>query len=122
MLDHINRNRDAHILIIEDPVEFVHTPKKCQITHREVGEDTPSFADAIRSAGRENADVILVGDPRYGDPKRDKAIGLDAWLRRQCLHARDLELSASEAGFRVNAPLTQDFQRALVALGVTVDS
>ncbi len=64
MLDHINRNRDAHILTIEDPVEFVHTPKKCQITHREVGEDTPSFADAIRSAGRENADVILVGELR----------------------------------------------------------
>ncbi len=64
MLDHINRNREAHILTIEDPVEFVHTPKKCQITHREVGDHTPSFADAIRSAGRENADVILVGELR----------------------------------------------------------
>ncbi len=64
MLDHINRNREGHILTIEDPVEFVHTPKKCQITHREVGEHTPSFADAIRSAGRENADVILVGELR----------------------------------------------------------
>ena len=64
MLDHINRNREGHILTIEDPVEFVHTPKKCQITHREVGDDTPSFADAIRSAGRENADVILVGELR----------------------------------------------------------
>jgi twitching motility protein PilT len=64
MLDHINRTREGHILTIEDPVEFVHTPKKCQITHREVGEHTPSFADAIRSAGRENADVILVGELR----------------------------------------------------------
>ncbi len=64
MLDHINRTREGHILTIEDPVEFVHTPKKSQITHREVGEDTPSFADAIRSAGRENADVILVGELR----------------------------------------------------------
>ncbi len=64
MLDHINRNREGHILTIEDPVEFVHTPKRCQITHREVGEHTPSFADAIRSAGRENADVILVGELR----------------------------------------------------------
>jgi twitching motility protein PilT len=64
MLDHINRNREGHILTIEDPVEFVHTPKKCQITHREVGDHTPSFADAIRSAGRENADVILVGELR----------------------------------------------------------
>jgi twitching motility protein PilT len=64
MLDHINRNREAHILTIEDPVEFVHRPRKCQITHREVGVHTPSFADAIRSAGRENADVILVGELR----------------------------------------------------------
>jgi twitching motility protein PilT len=64
MLDHINRTREGHILTIEDPVEFVHTPKRCQITHREVGEHTPSFADAIRSAGRENADVILVGELR----------------------------------------------------------
>ncbi len=64
MLDHINRTREGHILTIEDPVEFVHRPKKCQITHREVGDDTPSFADAIRSAGRENADVILVGELR----------------------------------------------------------
>lgn len=64
MLDHINRRREAHILTIEDPVEFVHRPRKCQITHREVGVHTPSFADAIRSAGRENADVILVGELR----------------------------------------------------------
>ncbi len=64
MLDHINRTREGHILTIEDPVEFVHTPRSCQITHREVGDDTPSFADAIRSAGRENADVILVGELR----------------------------------------------------------
>ena len=64
MLDHINRTRGAHILTIEDPVEFVHRPRKSQITHREVGVHTPSFADAIRSAGRENADVILVGELR----------------------------------------------------------
>ncbi|MEM7434711.1 MAG: PilT/PilU family type 4a pilus ATPase [Myxococcota bacterium] len=64
MLDHINRTREGHILTIEDPIEFVHRPNKCQITHREVGVHTPSFADAIRSAGRENADVILVGELR----------------------------------------------------------
>ncbi len=64
MLDHINRTRAGHILTIEDPIEFVHRPNKCQVTHREVGEHTPSFADAIRSAGRENADVILVGELR----------------------------------------------------------
>lgn len=70
ILDHINRTRFAHILTIEDPVEFVHKPIKSQITHREVGLDTPSFADAIRSAGRENADVILVGELRGAETMR----------------------------------------------------
>ncbi|HSN97546.1 MAG TPA: PilT/PilU family type 4a pilus ATPase [Candidatus Nanopelagicales bacterium] len=64
MIDHINATRAGHILTIEDPVEFVHQSKRCQVTHREVGDHTPSFVDAIRSAGRENADVILVGELR----------------------------------------------------------
>ena len=64
MIDHINRTRSGHILTIEDPVEFVHQPRKCLITHKEVGEHVPTFLDAIRSAGRENADVILVGELR----------------------------------------------------------
>jgi twitching motility protein PilT len=64
MVDHINRTRAGHILTIEDPVEFVHQPQRCLITHKEVGEHVPSFLDAIRSAGRENADVILVGELR----------------------------------------------------------
>jgi twitching motility protein PilT len=70
MISHINQQRSGHILTIEDPVEFVHTPIKCQVTHREVGIDTPSFADAIRSAGRENADVILVGELRGQETMR----------------------------------------------------
>ena len=64
IIDYINSTRSGHILTIEDPVEFVHQSKKCQVTHREVGDHTPSFVDAIRSAGRENADVILVGELR----------------------------------------------------------
>ena len=64
MIDHINRTRGGHILTIEDPVEFVHQPQKCLVTHKEVGDHVPSFLDAIRSAGRENADVILVGELR----------------------------------------------------------
>ncbi len=64
MIDHINRTRSGHILTIEDPVEFVHHPRKCFITHKEVGIHVPTFVDAIRSAGRENADVILVGELR----------------------------------------------------------
>ncbi len=70
LLSHINHNRDGHILTIEDPVEFVHGPARCQITHREVGVDTPSFQDAIRSAIREDADVILVGELRGAETMR----------------------------------------------------
>jgi twitching motility protein PilT len=64
MIDHINRTRAGHILTIEDPVEFVHKPRRCAVTHKEVGEHVTSFLEAIRSAGRENADVILVGELR----------------------------------------------------------
>jgi twitching motility protein PilT len=67
MLDHINRNRQCHILTIEDPVEFVHEPNKAQVTHREVGAHASSFAVAIRSAGRENPDVILIGELRTNE-------------------------------------------------------
>jgi twitching motility protein PilT len=67
MIDSINRTRACHILTIEDPVEFVHPPLKAQVTHREVGPDASSFAAAIRSAGREDADVILVGELRNNE-------------------------------------------------------
>jgi len=70
LLSHINHHRDGHILTVEDPVEFVHQPERCQITHREVGIDTPSFPDAIRSAIREDADVILVGELRGPETMR----------------------------------------------------
>jgi len=70
MIDHINRTRPGHILTIEDPIEFVHQPQRCLITHKEVGEHVPSFLDAIRSAGRENADVILVGELRGAETMR----------------------------------------------------
>jgi twitching motility protein PilT len=64
MIDHINDTRRGHILTIEDPIEFVHQTKGCLITHKEVGDHVPSFLEAIRSAGRENADIILVGELR----------------------------------------------------------
>ena len=62
MLDHINKTRACHILTIEDPIEFVHEPLRAQITHREVGVHASSFATAMRSAGRENPDVLLVSE------------------------------------------------------------
>jgi twitching motility protein PilT len=67
MIDHINRTRACHILTVEDPIEFVHQAQKAQITHREVGPHAISFASAIRSAGRENPDVILIGELRTNE-------------------------------------------------------
>lgn len=64
MIDHINENDSKHIITIEDPVEFVHKSKKCLINQREVGKNTQSFAKALRSALREDPDVILVGELR----------------------------------------------------------
>lgn len=64
MLDHINKTRACHILTIEDPIEFVHEPLRAQTTHREVGAHASSYAAAMRSAGRENADVVFIADVR----------------------------------------------------------
>jgi twitching motility protein PilT len=64
MIDYINENVYSHILTIEDPIEFVHQSKKCLINQREVGPHTMSFANALRSALREDPDVILVGEMR----------------------------------------------------------
>ena len=64
MINQINENDHAHILTVEDPIEFVHESKKCLINPREVGPHTLSFANALRSALREDPDVILVGEMR----------------------------------------------------------
>jgi len=64
IIDLINSSYNKHILTIEDPIEFVHQNKSCLITQREVGQDTRSFANALRAAGREDADVVLVGEMR----------------------------------------------------------
>ena len=64
MINHINTHHSKHVLTIEDPVEFFHNSKKSLINHREVGQDTKSFARALKSALREDPDVILVGEMR----------------------------------------------------------
>ena len=64
MVDYINANRYDHILTVEDPIEFVHTSNKCLVNQREVHRDTHSFSAALRSALREDPDVILVGELR----------------------------------------------------------
>ncbi len=64
MIDYINDNRYDHILTVEDPIEFVHQSKKCLINQREVHRDTHGFNEALRSALREDPDIILVGEMR----------------------------------------------------------
>lgn len=64
MIDHVNTNRCEHIMTIEDPIEFLHRDKKSLLNQREVEVDTKSFADALRSALRQDPDVILVGEMR----------------------------------------------------------
>jgi twitching motility protein PilT len=64
IINHMNENSDAHILTVEDPVEFVHGKKRALINHREVGKHTKSFTRALKSALREDPDSILVGEMR----------------------------------------------------------
>lgn len=64
MVNHLNESEYAHILTVEDPIEFLHEPKKCLINQREVGVHTHGFAEALRSALREDPDAILVGEMR----------------------------------------------------------
>jgi twitching motility protein PilT len=64
MIDHINLNRTAHVITIEDPIEFVHVNRKCLINQREVGVHTVGFKTALRAALREDPDIVLVGEMR----------------------------------------------------------
>ncbi len=64
LIDYINGLRHSHIIMLEDPIEFIHTNKNCIITQREIGRDTPSFGDAITEAMREDPDIIMVGEMR----------------------------------------------------------
>ncbi len=64
MIDYINRTRAAHIITIEDPIEFVHPDKRCVINQREVGNHTEGFKRALRAALREDPDIVLVGEMR----------------------------------------------------------
>lgn len=64
MVNHVNENREDHIITIEDPIEFVHDNKKCLVNQREVHNHTDSFKDALRAALREDPDILLVGEMR----------------------------------------------------------
>jgi twitching motility protein PilT len=64
MVDLANREREDHIMTVEDPIEFLHSHKRCLVNQREVGEDTRSFANALKHVLRQDPDIILVGELR----------------------------------------------------------
>ncbi len=64
LIDVVNSTRSAHIMTVEDPIEFLHSHKRCVVNQREVGEDTKSFANALRHVLRQDPDIILVGEMR----------------------------------------------------------
>ncbi len=64
MIDHVNETRSEHIVTIEDPIEYLHRNKNCLFNQREVGSDTHSFSNALRSVLREDPDVVLIGEMR----------------------------------------------------------
>jgi twitching motility protein PilT len=64
VIDYINRTRPCHVVTVEDPIEYVHTHRAAIVDQREVGADTPSFVDALRSVFREDPDVVLIGEMR----------------------------------------------------------
>ena len=64
VIDRVNQSRDAHIITLEDPIEYLHPHKMSMVNQREIGIDTQSYADALRAALREDPDVILVGEMR----------------------------------------------------------
>jgi len=98
MVDRINTVRAGHIVTIEDPVEFVHPHKRCIVNQREIGQDTPDFASALRYALRQDPDVILIGELR--DPETIQAaltVAETGHLALGTLHTR----SAAESIHRI---------------------
>ena len=98
MVDHINRNFPKHILTIEDPIEYRHVNKKSLVTQREVGRNTPNFAQALRGALREDPDVILVGEMR--DPET-MALAITAAATGQLVFGTLHTLSAAQTVDRI---------------------
>ncbi len=96
MINHMNYNRNAHIITVEDPIEYLHKHNKCMINQREVGSDTQTFANALRAALRQDPDVILVGEMRDLETISTAITAPDT---------RDLVLSTLH---RVGAPKTPD--------------
>jgi twitching motility protein PilT len=91
MIDHINETRPVHIMTLEDPIEFMHRNKKAFINQREVGEDTRSFASALKRVLRQDPDVILVGEMRDRRRSRPRSLRRKpaTWCLQPCTPPAD---------------------------------
>jgi len=98
LIDHINQTCKKHILTIEDPIEFKHKNAMSMVTHREVGRNTPSFAQALKAALREDPDVIMVGELRDTDTM---ALAITAAATGQLVFATLHTMSATQTVDRV---------------------
>jgi len=118
----INESRPAHILTVEDPIEYVHSNKMCLITHREVGRDATDFADALMAGIREDPDIILVGEMRDQETVRlaIKAAGM-GFLVFSTLHTntatgvidRMVEIFPPEEQDEIRITLSESFRAAV---------
>ena len=98
LIDHINRTQRKHLLTIEDPIEYRHANQYSLVTHREVGRNTPSFAQALRAALREDPDVIMVGEMRDTETM---ALALTAAATGQLVFTTAHTMSASQTVDRI---------------------
>ena len=122
MIDYINGTDTSHILTIEDPIEFVHETKKCLVNQREVHRDTLGFTEALRSALREDPDIILVGEiarpgnhPSGADRSRNRPPGVRHpahHLSRQN-HRPDLDVFPAEEKAMVRSMLSESLQAVI---------
>ena len=95
MIDHMNHTLSRHVVTVEDPIEYLYEDDRCSVSQREIGTDTPSFADALRAALRQDPDVIQVGEIRDGE-------------------SMDIALKAAETGHLVLTTLhTPDVTRTM---------
>jgi len=106
MIDYINKNEYGHILTVEDPIEFVHTSQKCLINQREVHRDTHGFNEALRSALREDPDIILVGELRDLETIRLALAAAEA--ARSAMAAHDINREAAAEAAKAARGATND--------------
>lgn len=92
MVDYINDNRDAHIITIEDPIEYLHKDKRCIVNQREIGQDAMSFSDALKFVVRQDPDIIVVGEMRDSQSFRSAIVASETGhIVISTIHAKNVQ-------------------------------